>query len=97
MYEEDPLSLLQTAVTRKTREGTAIGLDEKISVMEGLKSLTIDSAWQLHMEKKIGSLEPGKYADLVILDKNPLQVPHENLRDIKVVQTIINGEVTWEQ
>lgn len=97
MYEEDPLSLLQTAVTRKTREGTAIGSNEKISVMDGLKSLTIYSAWQLHMEKKIGSLEPGKYADLVILDKNPLHVPHENLRDIKVVKTIINGEVTWEQ
>jgi predicted amidohydrolase YtcJ len=97
MYEEDPLSLVQTAVTRKTREGIAIGLNERISVMAGLKSLTIDSAWQLHMENKIGSLEPGKYADLVILDKNPLQVPHEKLRDIQVVQTIINGEVTWEQ
>ena len=97
MYEEDPLSLLQTAVTRKTREGTTLGSNEKISVIDGLKSLTIHSAWQLHMEKKIGSLEPGKYADFVILDKNPLHVPHENLRDIKVVKTIINGKVTWKQ
>ena len=97
MYEEDPLSLLQTAVTRKTREGTTIGSNEKISVMDGLKSLTIYSAWQLHMEKKIGSIEPGKYADLVILDKNPLYVSHEKLRDIKVVETIINGEVVWKR
>ena len=97
MYEEDPLSLLQTAVTRKTKEGTTLGLDEKISVMDGLKSMTIYSAWQLNMEKKIGSIDPGKYADLIILDKNPLKVPHDKLRDIKVVKTIINGDVTWEQ
>lgn len=97
MYEEDPFSLLQTAVTRKTREGIVIGSNEKISVMDGLKSLTTDAAWQLHMEKKIGSIEPGKYADLVILDKNPLHVPHDKLRDIKVVKTIINGKITWKR
>lgn len=91
MYPEDPLSLLQTAVTRKTKSGMMIGADEKITVLEGLKSLTINAAWQLHMEKKIGSIEPGKYADLIILDKNPLTVSPETLRNIKVIKTIING------
>ncbi|MBI9077651.1 MAG: amidohydrolase [Desulfatibacillum sp.] len=98
MYPEDPLSLLQTAVTRKTKaSGEVIGASEKISVMDGLKALTIDSAWQLHMEKKIGSIEPGKYADLVILDTNPLKADPENLRDIKVLKTIVNGVKTWKQ
>lgn len=91
MYPEDPLSLLQTAVTRKTKSGIIIGAAEKISVLEGLKALTINAAWQLHMEKKIGSIAPGKYADLIILDKNPLKVSPEALKDIKVVQTIVNG------
>ena len=43
------------------------------------------------MEKKIGSITPGKYADLVILDQNPLKVAPEKLKDIKVKRTIING------
>ncbi|ACL03094.1 Amidohydrolase 3 [Desulfatibacillum aliphaticivorans] len=97
MYPEDPLSLLQTAVTRKTKSGQVIGAGERITVMEGLKALTIDSAWQLHMEKKIGSIEPGKYADFVILDANPLKVDPANLRDIQVLTTIVNGVTTWNQ
>lgn len=44
------------------------------------------------MEKKIGSIEPGKYADLIILDKNPLKVPIDKLRGIRIVKTIINGK-----
>ncbi len=91
MYPEDPFSLLQTAVTRKTKTGIVIGGAEKITVMEGLKALTINSAWQLHMEKKIGSIKPGKYADLIILDKNPLKVPPETLKNIKILKTIVNG------
>lgn len=91
MYPEDPFSLLQTAVTRKTKSGITIGAAEKISVLEGLKALTINAAWQLHMEKKIGSIAPGKYADLIILDKNPLTVSPETLKEIKVVKTIVNG------
>ncbi len=88
---EKNFSLLQTAITRKTKSGIVIGGSEKITVMEGLKALTINSAWQLHMEKKIGSIEPAKYADLIILDKNPLKVSPDTLRNIKIVKTIING------
>jgi predicted amidohydrolase YtcJ len=95
MYPEEPLSLLQTAVTRKTREGEIIGPHEAISVMDGLKALTIYAAWQLNMEKKIGSIEPGKYADLIILDKNPLTVDPGSLRDIRVLNTFVNGSEVW--
>lgn len=55
MYPEEPLSMLQTAVIRKTREGEIIGPHEAVSVMEGLKALTIYAAWQLKM-KKLGSI-----------------------------------------
>lgn len=97
MYPEEPLSLLQTAVTRKTREGEIIGLHEAISVMDGLKALTIYAAWQINMEKKIGSIEPGKYADLIILNRNPLKVNPESLREIQVVTTFVNGKEVWRK
>jgi hypothetical protein len=95
MYPEEPLSLLQTAVTRKTREGEIIGPHEAVSVMEGLKALTIYPAWQLKMEKKLGSIEPGKYADLIILDRNPLKANPDSLRDIRVLNTYVNGNEVW--
>ena len=97
MYPEEPLSLLQTAVTRKTREGEIIGPHEAISVPDGLKALTIYAAWQINMEKKIGSIEPGKYADLIILDRNPLKVNPDSLREIRVLNTFVNGKEVWSR
>ena len=95
MYPEDAFSLIQTAVTRKTKEGNIINANEGISVLEGLQAMTINSAWQLMQENKIGSIEPGKYADLIILDKNPLEVQPDELRSIKIISTIINGKEGW--
>ncbi|MBF0121115.1 MAG: amidohydrolase [Desulfobacterales bacterium] len=95
MYPEDPLSLLTTAVTRKTKEGIMIGIEEKISVMEAIKSLTIYAAWQIGMDDKLGSISPGKYADLVILDKNPLEIDPNNIRNINIIETIVNGVKVW--
>jgi predicted amidohydrolase YtcJ len=58
--------------------------------------LTINAAWQIKMEKKIGSIKKGKYADLVILDQNPLSVPTSELRNIQVMQTIVNGNTIYK-
>jgi predicted amidohydrolase YtcJ len=65
--------------------------------MDGLRALTLYAAWQLNMEKKIGSIEPGKYADLIILNKNPLKVDPDTLRDIRVLNTFVNGSEVWSQ
>jgi hypothetical protein len=97
MYAEDPFSMLQTAVTRETRQGTVIGAKQAISVMDGLRALTIDSAWQLGMETKIGSIDPGKYADLVVLDRNPLKADPRSLRGIRVMKTYVAGEEAWSR
>lgn len=97
MYPIEPFSLIQTAVTRTNKEDELLGQNEAISVMDALKSLTIYSAWQLHMEDKIGSIEEGKYADLVILDKNPLKVSPNNLQNISVVKTFVNGNEVFSQ
>lgn len=68
-----------------------LGPDECISVTEALRCVTIDAAWQAFEEKSRGSIEPGKLADFVILDRNPLITPPGELRDLKVVETIIGG------
>ena len=97
MFESNPLSLIHTAVNRKTRAGNTLGADNQISVMDALKAMTINGAFQIKMEDKIGSIKEGKYADFVILDQNPLLIPKETLKDIKVLKTIINGNVVFEQ
>ncbi|WP_053976001.1 amidohydrolase [Mangrovimonas xylaniphaga] len=91
MFESKPFRLIQTAVERKTSSGYVINEDERISLMDAIKTLTINAAWQIEMEDKLGSLETGKYADFIILDKDPFSVATENLDDIKCVETFING------
>ena len=65
-----------------------------MTVEEALRAITIDAAWQLRMEDKIGSIEEGKYADLVILDQNVFEVAPAEMADIKVLMTMMDGRVT---
>ena len=91
MFESNPLRLIQTAVERQTKEGDTLGFDQGITTLNAIKAMTINAAWQIHMEDKIGSLKKGKYADFVILDKNPLQTPVSQIQDIKILKTYVNG------
>ena len=91
MFPGKPLSLLQTAVSRKTKEGDVLGEQYSLSVYEALEALTVNAAWQIKMDKKIGSIKEGKYADLIILDTNPLESNTEDLKNIKVLKTFVNG------
>ncbi|MGY8780165.1 MAG: amidohydrolase [Fidelibacterota bacterium] len=97
MFESDPLSLIHTAVNRETRDGKIVGKSNKISVKQGLKSLTINAAWQIKMENKIGSIKPGKYADFVIIDQNPMIIDPRKIKDINVLQTIVNGNTIYKK
>ena len=92
MFPSEPLSLIQTAVTRQTTAADTIGQRHAISVIDGLKAMTINAAWQIKMEDKLGSIKVGKYADFVVLDRNPLATPAAELRDIKVLRTIVAGQ-----
>ena len=65
------------------------------SLEEGLKTITIHPAWQIRMEDKIGSLEVGKYADLVVLEKNLFDIPADEIAGVKVLETIVGGKVTY--
>ena len=63
--------------------------------MDGLKALTINGAYEYFEENTKGSIREGKCADFVVLDKNPLTVEKEQIKEIRVVQTIKDGEVVY--
>jgi predicted amidohydrolase YtcJ len=88
----DQMFMLWTAVNRKSRGGADIGLDQRITPYEGLKTMTLWAAEQYDEQSSKGSLEIGKLADLVILDQNPLKVKPMAIKDIKVLETIKEGK-----
>jgi predicted amidohydrolase YtcJ len=93
----DQMFMLWSAVNRVSRAGATIGADQRITPLEGLKAMTIWSAVQHREGDTKGSLEPGKLADLVILDRNPLAVTPMAIKDIKVVETIKEGRTIYSR
>ncbi|TMA35762.1 MAG: amidohydrolase [Deltaproteobacteria bacterium] len=92
----DPMFILWTATERTSRSGAIIGPDERISVAEALRAITIDAAYQYFEEDTKGSIEPGKLADFAILDRNPLDATGQALRSIRVRETIKEGETVYK-
>lgn len=88
----DMLHSVWCAVNRISRAGNVIGKEQAVSVYEALQAVTINAAYQYFEEDTKGSIEPGKRADLVILDRSPLDVELMAIRDIKVLETIKDGE-----
>ncbi len=91
----DMLTTLWCAVNRVTRAGAPLAGEEKISVYDALKGITCNAAYQYFEEGRKGSLKEGKLADLVILDKNPLEIDPKDLRSIQVLATFKEGECIY--
>ena len=87
----DQMMMLYSAVNRISRAGAEIGLDQRVNPYEGLKCMTEWASEQYGEQASKGTLEAGKRADLVILNKDPLQVDPKAIKDIKVVETIKDG------
>ena len=88
-----PFRAMRTAMLRVPRRGgEPLGLEERISVEEALRTMTTHAARQLGMENEVGSLEVGKLADFVVLSQNPLKTPTEAFDEIEVVQTWVEGQ-----
>ena len=96
VIEPDMFETIWCAVNRTTRDGKVLGEDEKISVLEAIKTVTINAAYQYGEEEIKGSLKAGKNADFIIVDKNPLKVAKDELRNIKILETIKDGKVIWK-
>ncbi len=85
------------AVNRMTREGRVLGADQRASLFEALKAVTIDAAYMYFEEDSKGSMKVGKRADLVILDKSPFEVDPMEIKDIQVLETIKDGETVYSR
>jgi hypothetical protein len=92
----DQMFMLYSAVNRISRAGAEVGLDQTVTPFEGLKAMTIFVAEQYDEQSSKGTLEKGKRADLVILDKNPLKVSPNVIKDIKILQTIKDGTTVYK-
>lgn len=88
----DPWNNIRAAVTRKARSGKVISPEEAITVAEALESYTMGGAWAEGTEAIKGSIEPGKYADFIVLDRNPLETPVEELTAITTEFVFVNGQ-----
>ena len=89
------IRILSSVVTRRTRSGDILGAEQCIPVEVGLKSLTIWPAYHHYEEKHRGSIEVGKLADFVILDRNPLKIDTQELATLKVHETIKEGKTIY--
>lgn len=91
----DQMMMLDSAVNRISRSGAKVGPDQCVTPYEGLKCMTEWAAEQYGEETTKGTLEAGKLADLVILDRDPLQVAPEEIKTIRVVETIKEGKTIY--
>jgi predicted amidohydrolase len=93
MAPAKPMQLVWAAVTRTTAEGPVAGPQHRVSLDVALKAVTIDAAYSIQMDKRVGSIEVGKDANLTVLDQSPYEVAPEKLKDVVVWGTTLEGRV----
>lgn len=95
--DPDPLHMIEMAVTRKSwkEPDYALAPEECASREGAIRAMTSTAAWQIGSEHEIGSLEPGKFADFIILDRDPSIVPADEIKTVKVLETWMGGVQTY--
>ena len=91
-----PMLWLYSETTRRDPTGHVWGERQRITLQEALRSATLDGAYASFEEHDKGSIEPGKLADLVVLEQDPLAVPADQWLDIKVLRTMLGGNWVYE-
>ncbi len=92
----NPMMGIYAAVSRKAENGDVVLPEESISALEALRMYT-DYAAEVSYEEMIkGSIMPGRLADLVVLSDDPTKLPPDEIKDIRVEMTILNGEIVWD-
>jgi predicted amidohydrolase YtcJ len=90
-----PLDTISAAMTRRTRGGIPIGEDQRMTLDEALRAHTLDAAVAIGMEDRIGSLQPGKLADVTIIDGDLQATASEHIASLGTWMTILDGNVAW--
>jgi len=93
----DILRLLWATTNRLTRTGKVLGSEQRISTYDALLAVTRHAAYQHYEETEKGSIEVGKIADLVVLDRDPLAVSSKELLDLEVEMTVSRGAIVFER
>ena len=97
MFPPEPFSLMQTAMTRQTSSGKLLNQQQAIDIRQALRAMTINGAYQLRIEDQAGSLEPGKWADLLIVDRNPYTTPAAELDQLQVQAVYLAGRQQFDR
>ena len=92
-----PMVGIYAAVTRKGMSGKVFGEEESLTVMEALRGYTLYGAWLSFEEERKGSIEPGKLADMIVLDQDILTISADHIMDINVEQTWLGGKLVYER
>ena len=85
------------AITRKTTGGIVLNPEQRVTREEALRMWTLNGAYNTFEEKLKGSIEPGKLADLVVISKDYLSCPANEIKDIEPLQTVVDGHVVYHQ
>jgi len=95
--EMGTLRCVENAVTRSLwkEPGNQLAPQEAVGVMAALRAMTIDAAWQCHSDHEIGSLEAGKCGDFVVLSQDPQSVPLDQISEIRVLETYVDGRKVY--
>ena len=90
-----PVDTIASAVLRRTAAGATIGADQALTVAEAVRAYTIDAAFSYFAEDRLGSLEPGKLADITVFDADLFATPPDRIPDLRVTATIVDGEIAF--
>jgi hypothetical protein len=93
----DPLRGIYAAVTRRSETGRGVLNSEAVTIEQAIRMYTSSAAWSCFREKQLGTITKGKLADMVLLNANPLNVPAEDLKKIRVDMTVLNGRIAYSE
>ena len=95
---QEPLHSMEATITRRNPvgDGGALSPKEAIDLETAIRAYTLDSAWLMNNESVVGSIEVGKRADFIVLDRNLFEIEAEQISDSKVLLTVFDGEIVYD-
>ena len=95
-WHGNPIRGIYAMVTRKTEGGDTVGENQAVSVLDAIRCYTYNGAYASFDEEKLGSIEEGKLADMIVLSRDILEIPVEEIPQADVLKTIVNGKIVYE-